>query len=38
MKKSSLNILLFLLLFVPAVSLGLAQEGQKIGVSIPRKS
>ncbi len=32
MKKSSLNILLFLLLFVPAVSLGLAQEGQKIGV------
>ena len=32
MKKSSLNILLFLLLFVPAVSLCLAQEGQKIGV------
>ncbi len=32
MKKSSLNILLFLLLFVPAVSLSLAQEGQKIGV------
>ena len=32
MKKSSLNILLFLLLFVPAVSISLAQEGQKIGV------
>lgn len=32
MKKRSLNILLFLLLFVPAVSLSLAQEGQKIGV------
>lgn len=32
MKKKSLNVLLFLLLFVPAVSLSLAQEGQKIGV------
>ncbi len=32
MKKSSLNILLFSLLFVLAVSLCLAQEGQKIGV------
>jgi outer membrane protein len=32
MKKNGLNILLFLLLFVPAVSLSLAQEIQKIGV------
>jgi outer membrane protein len=32
MKKNGLNILLFLLLFVPAVSLSLAQETQKIGV------
>jgi Skp family chaperone for outer membrane proteins len=32
MKKRSLNILLFILFFVAAVSLSLAQEGQKIGV------
>ncbi len=32
MKKRSLNVLLFLLLFVPAVSLSSAQVGQKIGV------
>ncbi|MBM3284906.1 MAG: OmpH family outer membrane protein [Candidatus Aminicenantes bacterium] len=32
MKKSSLKILMFLLLFAPAVSLSLAQESPKIGV------